>query len=40
MTRVEMLLSHGVQPVMVFDGGLLPSKASQESKRAAYVIQA
>ena len=35
MNRVDMLLSYGVQPVMVFDGGVLPSKASEDSKRAA-----
>eukprot|EP00124_Ichthyophonus_hoferi_P000327 Ihof_evm23s11 gene=Ihof_evmTU23s11 len=31
--RIEMLLSHGVKPLMVFDGQNLPSKACTEEER-------
>ncbi|CAM6088300.1 unnamed protein product [Calypogeia fissa] len=34
MHRINLLRHHGVQPVMVFDGGVLPMKADQEEKRA------
>ncbi|KAG8078130.1 hypothetical protein GUJ93_ZPchr0007g3978 [Zizania palustris] len=34
MHRVNMLRNHGVKPVLVFDGGLLPMKSDQETKRA------
>ncbi|CAM8900394.1 unnamed protein product [Rhodiola kirilowii] len=34
MFRVNLLRHHGVKPVMVFDGGLLPMKGDQENKRA------
>ncbi|KAL5220510.1 hypothetical protein ABZP36_025223 [Zizania latifolia] len=36
MHRVDMLRHHGVKPVLVFDGGLLPMKSDQETKRARY----
>ena len=32
-----MLLHFGVTPYLVFDGDYLPSKAGEESGRAAYV---
>eukprot|EP00897_Mesotaenium_endlicherianum_P003404 jgi/Mesen1/3091/ME000184S02153 len=34
MERVKMLKRHGVVPIIVFDGGLLPAKAEEELKRA------
>ncbi|KAJ4816269.1 5'-3' exonuclease family protein isoform 1 [Rhynchospora pubera] len=34
MHRVNMLRHHGIKPILVFDGGLLPMKADQETKRA------
>ncbi|KAJ1698378.1 hypothetical protein LUZ63_006890 [Rhynchospora breviuscula] len=34
MHRVNMLRHHGIKPILVFDGGLLPMKADQEKKRA------
>ncbi|CAN8290820.1 unnamed protein product [Cochlearia groenlandica] len=34
MHRVNLLRHHGVKPVLVFDGGLLPMKLEQENKRA------
>ncbi|KAG1347513.1 putative Exonuclease 1 [Cocos nucifera] len=34
MHRVNMLRHHGVKPILVFDGGLLPMKSDQEMKRA------
>ncbi|KAL4289694.1 hypothetical protein GQ457_14G008870 [Hibiscus cannabinus] len=34
MHRVNLLRHHGVKPVLVFDGGLLPMKIDQENKRA------
>ncbi|KAE8673320.1 Exonuclease 1 [Hibiscus syriacus] len=34
MHRVNLLRHHGVKPVLVFDGGLLPMKIEQENKRA------
>ncbi|KAL5228741.1 hypothetical protein ABZP36_017006 [Zizania latifolia] len=34
MHRVNMLRHHGVKPILVFDGGLLPMKGDQETKRA------
>jgi exonuclease 1 len=34
VTRAEMMLRHGVEPVMVFDGGKLPTKDAEESSRA------
>lgn len=34
MHRVNMLRHFGVQPVLVFDGGSLPMKSDQETKRA------
>uniref|UniRef100_A0A0D9V6F7 Exonuclease 1 n=1 Tax=Leersia perrieri TaxID=77586 RepID=A0A0D9V6F7_9ORYZ len=32
-TRVNMLRHHGVKPILVFDGGHLPMKSDQETKR-------
>ncbi|KAL6616162.1 hypothetical protein ACP70R_038432 [Stipagrostis hirtigluma subsp. patula] len=34
MHRVNMLRHYGVKPILVFDGGLLPIKSDQETKRA------
>jgi exonuclease 1 len=34
MDRVRLLRGCGVVPVMVFDGGRLPMKASEEESRA------
>ncbi|KAK9086045.1 hypothetical protein Sjap_026456 [Stephania japonica] len=34
MYRVNLLRHHGVKPILVFDGGLLPMKNEQEIKRA------
>ncbi|KAF8391152.1 hypothetical protein HHK36_023453 [Tetracentron sinense] len=34
MHRVNLLRHHGVKPILVFDGGLLPMKIEQENKRA------
>ncbi|RLN24338.1 exonuclease 1 [Panicum miliaceum] len=33
MHRVNMLRHYGVKPILVFDGGLLPIKSDQETKR-------
>ena len=33
MSRIEMLLHNGVIPVVVFDGGRLPTKADEEDSR-------
>ncbi|CAN6454363.1 unnamed protein product [Victoria cruziana] len=33
MHKVNLLRHNGVKPILVFDGGLLPMKAKQESKR-------
>ncbi|CAL9015767.1 unnamed protein product [Prunus brigantina] len=33
MHRVNLLRHYGVQPILVFDGGLLPMKLEQENKR-------
>lgn len=33
MHRVRMLKYHGVTPLLVFDGGLLPSKMGTEDSR-------
>ncbi|KAJ8431696.1 hypothetical protein Cgig2_006552 [Carnegiea gigantea] len=35
MHNVNMLRHHGVKPILVFDGGLLPMKSKQENKRAS-----
>ncbi|KAK2949914.1 putative Exonuclease 1 [Blattamonas nauphoetae] len=35
MTRVQLLVSHGVIPLMVFDGRYLPAKEAKEKQRAA-----
>lgn len=35
MTKINMLLSHGVIPVCVFDGAALPGKLCTEERRAA-----
>ncbi|RVW78982.1 Exonuclease 1 [Vitis vinifera] len=34
MHRVKLLRHYGVEPILVFDGGLLPMKIEQENKRA------
>eukprot|EP01018_Ginkgo_biloba_P029376 Gb_08129 [translate_table: standard] len=34
MHRVNLLRHHGVKPILIFDGGILPMKAEQEAKRA------
>ncbi|ONK75704.1 uncharacterized protein A4U43_C03F19660, partial [Asparagus officinalis] len=34
MHRVNLLRHHGIKPVLVFDGGLLPTKIDQETKRS------
>ena len=31
--RIELLRSHGVEPVIVFDGGRLPIKGEEEASR-------
>ena len=33
MSRIEMLIHHGVTPIVVFDGGRLPMKADEEDSR-------
>ncbi|XXG77184.1 hypothetical protein AAC387_Pa08g1384 [Persea americana] len=33
MHRVNLLRHHGVKPILVFDGGLLPMKCDQENRR-------
>jgi hypothetical protein len=33
-----MLRHYGVKPILVFDGGLLPIKSDQETKRARYIL--
>ncbi|KHG21320.1 Exonuclease 1 [Gossypium arboreum] len=38
MHRVNLLRHHGVKPVLVFDGGLLPMKIEQENKRASLCV--
>ena len=35
LTRLQLLLSHNVKPVLVFDGGRLPSKQHTEHARSA-----
>jgi exonuclease-1 len=37
MMRVELLRSHGVEPVIVFDGGRLPIKGEEEASRHRWV---
>lgn len=39
MSKVEMLLSNGVEPVIVFDGGRLPMKADEEDGRRRCGLQ-
>ncbi|CAL9080144.1 unnamed protein product [Musa textilis] len=34
MHRVNLLKHHGVKPILVFDGGILPMKIEQETKRS------
>ncbi|WOL19658.1 hypothetical protein Cni_G28460 [Canna indica] len=34
MHRVNLLRHHGVKPILVFDGGILPMKVEQENKRS------
>ncbi|KAG1668814.1 hypothetical protein FOA52_004908 [Chlamydomonas sp. UWO 241] len=33
MSRIEMIRHHGVRPIVVFDGGRLPSKSDEEDTR-------
>ena len=33
MSRVQLLTSHGVIPLIVFDGGRLPIKGEEEESR-------
>ncbi len=33
MSRVEMMRQHGVEPIIVFDGGRLPLKGEEEDTR-------
>jgi hypothetical protein len=33
MSRIQMLRSNGVEPLVVFDGGRLPIKGDEESSR-------
>lgn len=33
MTRIDLLIKHGVTPIMVFDGGRMPMKAEEEDSR-------
>jgi exonuclease-1 len=40
MSRVELLRHHGVEPVIVFDGGRLPMKADEEDTRRRCGAQA
>lgn len=37
VSRVEVMKAAGVIPVIVFDGGRLPMKASEEESRARFV---
>ncbi|RVW29579.1 Exonuclease 1 [Vitis vinifera] len=39
MHRVNLLRHYGVEPILVFDGGLLPMKIEQENKRARYLLK-
>ena len=36
MKLVNLLLSHGIRPLMVFDGQPLPSKLGTETQRREY----
>ncbi len=36
LARVQLLRSFNITPVLVFDGGALPSKKGQEEKRRKY----
>ncbi|RZR82324.1 hypothetical protein BHM03_00008711 [Ensete ventricosum] len=38
MHRVNLLRHHGVKPILVFDGGILPMKIEQEIKRSRYQL--
>jgi hypothetical protein len=38
MSRIQMLRSHGVEPIMVFDGGRLPIKGEEEATRRRCVV--
>lgn len=38
MKRIAMLKHFGVEPVMVFDGACLPSKAAEEKDRHECVL--
>lgn len=37
LTRIDMLRSHGVEPIIIFDGGRLPIKAQEEDSRRRLV---
>jgi hypothetical protein len=37
VSRVQLLRSFNITPVLVFDGGALPSKKGQEEKRRKYL---
>lgn len=37
MSRVELMRSNGVTPIIVFDGGRLPEKAGEEETRRRWV---
>lgn len=36
LSRIEMLRSHGVVPIVIFDGCRLPMKADEEDTRRRY----
>ena len=38
LSRIELLQSHTIRPVLVFDGGNLPMKADKESERRQFVV--
>ena len=38
MKLVDLLIHHGVKPILVFDGFNLPAKAGTEKKRREYAL--
>lgn len=38
MSRVQLLRTHGVEPIIVFDGGRLPIKGEEEETRHRLVL--
>jgi len=40
MSRVQLLRTHGVEPIIVFDGGRLPIKGEEEETRHRLVHRA